>query len=95
MPISIPVLPVSQLSLDLIMTAIAQILNSNEEFRLDSDVKINFIHIKMPEKGGGWNPSGSLTCRRELDIFQFLKRKRCIIIASGKNDNISVVKKLF
>ncbi len=84
-PISIPVLPVSELSLDLIMTAIAQVLNSNEEFQLDSTVQINFIHVKMPESAGGGNQCGSLTGRCELDVFKFLKRKKCIITA-GTND---------
>ncbi len=84
-PISIPVLPVSDFSLDIIMTAIAAVLNSFEDFKLDSGVLINFVHIKMPEKGG-WNVSGGLTTRREIDLFKFMKRKRCIIDTNRSNN---------
>ncbi len=77
-PISIPVLPVSSLSLELILTAIANVLNSYESFCLDSSVKINFVHVKVP-KNGGVNPSGSLTVRQETDLFAYIKKKKCII----------------
>ncbi|VDI13173.1 Hypothetical predicted protein [Mytilus galloprovincialis] len=71
-PITIPFMKVAQLSAETMLREIERVLQSYEQFVLDSSLEIEITHVDMP-KG-----SGRKTCKF-VDIERFLKDKKCII----------------
>ncbi|CAG2245162.1 unnamed protein product [Mytilus edulis] len=71
-PITIPFMKVAQLSAETMLREIERVLQSYEQFVLDSSLEIEITHVDMP-KG-----SGRKSCKF-VDIGRFLKDKKCII----------------
>ncbi|CAC5364845.1 unnamed protein product [Mytilus coruscus] len=71
-PITIPFMKVAQLSAETMLREIEKVLQSYEQFVLDSSLEIEITHVDMP-KG-----SGRKSCKF-VDIGRFLKDKKCII----------------
>ena len=80
-PISIPFLPVEQLTTERIFSQIERVIQSNQEFRLNDTVTIDINHVKTPE-GSGKNRLKRTT----LNIREHLKEKKSIICINNKDD---------
>ncbi|MCP4653736.1 MAG: hypothetical protein GY858_10210, partial [Candidatus Omnitrophica bacterium] len=65
-------------SIQCIMDQVEWVLESYRNFRLNGNVKINFIH--------------QLTKRKEVQILKFLKKKRCIITLRNKKDKLCMAR---
>ena len=57
-PISLPFMPLEELTPRRIMFEIERVLQSHEEFVLGNDFYINLIHVKMPSGSGNWRRCG-------------------------------------
>ena len=55
-PISLPFMPVKELTPRRIMFEVERVLQSHEEFVLSNDLHINLIHLKMPSGSGRTKP---------------------------------------
>ena len=77
-PISLPFMPVLQLTPERIFSQIERVVQSNQDFRLNDTVIVDIIHIETPR--------GSGRKRIHLDIEEFLENKRSIIKIRNKDD---------
>ena len=78
-PISIPFLPLEELTTERVFSQLEKVIQSNEEFRLNDTVTIDIIHVEMPQ--------GSGRCKRTtLNIREYLKKKRSAIPINNKDD---------
>ena len=80
-PISIPFLPVEQLTTERVFSQIERVINSNQEFRLNDTVTIDINHVATPEGRGK-----SKRKRTTLNIRDHLKEKKSIICINNKDD---------
>jgi hypothetical protein len=51
--IFVPFLLARELTVEKIMSEIEKVLQSNENFTIDLNISIHFVHVEMP-RGGGW-----------------------------------------
>ena len=77
-PISLPFMPVIQLTPERIFSQIERVIQSNHNFRLNDTVVVDIVHIEIPQ--------GSGSKRIHLDIEEFLHKKRSVIIIQNKDD---------
>ena len=77
-PISLPFMPVLQLTPERVFSQIERVVQSNQDFRLNDTVLVDIIHVETPR--------GSGRKRIHLDIEEFLKNKRSIIRIQNKDD---------
>ena len=54
-PISLPFMPLKELTPRRLMFEIERVLQSHEEFVFGADIHINLIHVKMPSGSGNEN----------------------------------------
>ena len=80
-PISIPFLPVEQLTTERVFSQIERVIQSNQEFRLNDTVTIDINHVKTPEGRGK-----SKLKRTTLNIRDHLKEKKSIIRINNNDD---------
>ena len=80
-PISIPFLPVEQLTTERIFSQIERVIQSNQEFRLNDTVTIDIIHVVAPEGSGK-----SRVKRTIVNIREYLKKKKSVISINNKDD---------
>ena len=80
-PISIPFLPVEQLTTERVFSQIERVIQSNQEFRLNDTVIIDINHVKAPEGSGK-----SKRKRTTLNIRDHLKEKKSVICINNKDD---------
>ena len=80
-PISIPFLPVEQLTTERVFSQIERVIQSNQEFRLNDTVTIDINHVKSPEGSGKTRHK-----RTVLNIRDHLKEKRSIIRINNNDD---------
>ena len=77
-PISLPFMPVLQLTPERVFSQIERVVQSNQDFRLNDTVTVNIIHIETPR--------GSGRKRTHLNIEEFLENKRSVIRIKNKDD---------
>ena len=80
-PISLPFMPLKELTPTRLMFEIERGLQSHEEFVLGDDPHINLIHVKMPSGSGNANRK-----RNGVKLQTRLVRKRCITTIKNKDE---------
>jgi hypothetical protein len=78
-PISLPFMALSRLTTERILAQIERVIQSNHEFRLNDSVKVNLVHVEMPNGGTG-------TKRSEINLEKHLINKRAIVRIQNKDD---------
>ena len=74
-PIAIPFCPLEELTTEKVLSHVEKVVQSNEEFRLNTTVNIDIIRVEMP-RGSGI----SKVKRQTLNIRDYLKKKSVILI---------------
>ena len=87
-PISIPFMPVIQLTPERVFSQIERVIQSNRDFRLNDTVTVDIIHVEAPQGSGK-----SRRKRDILDIREYLRKKRTIITI-WNNDNLCLARAL-
>ena len=77
-PISLPFMPLWQLTPERVFSQIERVIQSNQDFRLNDTVVVDMIHVVEPQ--------GSGRRRTVLDIREFLHKKGSIITISNNDD---------
>lgn len=77
-PITIPFMKVSQLSTETLLKEIERVLQSYEQFVLDSSLELDITHVDMP--------SGTGRKHKFVDLDRFLLEKQCILRIQNKDD---------
>ena len=77
-PISLPFMPLHQLTPERVFSQIERVIQSNRDFRLNDTVTVDIIHVEAPQ--------GSGRKRTVLDIGEFLHKKRSIITIRNNDD---------
>ena len=77
-PISMPFMPVAQLTPERVFSQIERVIQSNRDFRLNDTVVIDIVHVEAPQ--------GSGRKRTILNIKEFLHKKRSIITIKNNDD---------
>ena len=87
-PISIPFMPVPQLTPERVFSQIERVLQSNRDFRLNDTVTVDIIHVEAPQGSGR-----SRLKRDILDIREYLHKKKSVITIQN-NDNLCLARAL-
>ena len=77
-PISLPFMPLWQLTPERVYSQVERIIQSNQDFHLNDTVMVDMIHVV--------DPQGSGRKRTVFDIKGFLHKKRSIITITNNND---------
>ena len=85
-PISIPFIPVIQLTPEKVFSQIERVIQSNRDFRLNDTVVVDIIHVEAPQGSGR-------SKRTNLNIKDFLHKKKSIITIQN-NDNLCLARAL-
>ena len=80
-PISLPFMPLKELTPRRLMFEIERVLQSHEEFVLGDGLHINLIHVKMPSGSGNENRK-----RCGVNLKLRLSRKRCVVTIKNKDE---------
>jgi hypothetical protein len=83
----LPFMKVAELTVDRIMDEVSKILQSHEEFTLDHNIVIHFIHVHNPH-GSGWSLRPIMNFKKLLDFLG------CVIQVKNKNDNMCFARAL-
>ena len=78
-PIHFPFMPAERLTTEHILAKFEQVIQSNQEFRLNDTVEINVIHVSMPIGGKG-------SKRSEVNLGKHLEKKRSIVKIRNDDD---------
>ena len=78
-PIHFPFMPAERLTTEHILAKFEQVIQSNQEFRLNDTVEINVIHVSMPIGGKGSKCS-------EVNLGKHLGKKRSIVKIRNDDD---------
>ena len=84
-PISIPFIPLAQLTTERVFSQIERVIQSNRDFRLNDTVTIDIIRVEEPQGGG--------RKRTTLNIREYLKEKGSVITINN-NDNLCLARAL-
>ena len=71
-PIHFPFMPADRLTTEQILAKFEQVIQSNQEFRLNDTVEINVIHVSMPI-------GGKRSKRSEVNLEKHLEKKRSVV----------------
>ena len=85
-PISMPFMPVEQLTPERVFSQIERVIQSNRDFRLNDTVVVDIIHVEAPQGSGR-------SKRDVLNIKDFLHKKRSIVTIQN-NDNLCLARAL-
>ena len=85
-PISMPFMPVAQLTPERVFSQIERVIQSNRDFRLNDTVTVDIIHVQAPQGSGR-------SKRDVLNIKDFLHKKKSIITIQN-NDNLCLARTL-
>ena len=85
-PISLPFMPVLQLTPERVFSQIERVIQSNRDFRLNDTVVVDLVHVEAPQ---GEGKKG----RVHLDIKEFLRSKRSVVTILNK-DNLCLARAL-
>ena len=77
-PISIPFMPVVQLTPEKVFSQIERVVQSNRDFRLNDTVVVDIVHVEAPQ--------GSGRKRTTLNIKEFLHNKKSVIVIKNNDD---------
>ena len=80
-PIAIPFCPLEELTTEKVLSHVEKVVQSNEEFRLNTTVNIDIIRVEMPQGSGRSNVK-----RQTLNIRDYLKKKKSVIPINNKDD---------
>ena len=78
-PISIPFMPVAQLTPERVFSQIERVVQSNRDFGLNDTVVVDIVHVEAPQGSGRKR-------RTILNIKEFLHNKRSIITIKNNDD---------
>ena len=78
-PIAIPFCSLEQLTTEKVLSHVEKVVQSNEEFRLNTTVNIDVIRVEMPRGSGK-------TKRTTFNIRDYLKKKRTVILINNMDD---------
>ena len=78
-PISIPFCFLEELTTEKVLSHVEKVIQSNEEFRLNTTVNIDLIRVEMPQGSGRLK-------RTTLNIRDHLKKKKSVIPINNKDD---------
>ena len=78
-PIALPFCPLEELTTEKVLSHVEKVVQSNEEFRLNTTVNIDVIRVEMPRGSGRLK-------RTTFNIRDYLKKKRSVIPISNKDD---------
>ena len=86
-PIAIPFCSLEELTTEKVLSHVEKVVQSNEEFRLNTTVNIDVIRVEMPR--------GSGRCKRTtLNIRDHLKKKKTVIPIANNKDNLCLARAL-
>ena len=85
-PISIPFLPLEELTTEKVFSQIERVIQSNEDFRLNDTVTVDIIHVETPQGSGK-------SKRTTLNIREYLKKKGSVI-SINNTDNLCLARAL-
>ena len=85
-PISMPFIPVIQLTPERVFSQIERVIQSNRDFRLNDTVTVDIIHVEAPQGSGR-------SKRTILNIKDFLHKKKSIVTIQN-NDNLCLARAL-
>ena len=85
-PIHFPFMPAERLTTEHILAKFEQVIQSNQEFRLNDTVEINVIHVSMPI-------GGKRSKRSEVNLGKHLEKKRSIVRIRN-DDNLCMARAL-
>ena len=88
-PISIPFMPLAQLTTERVFSQIERVIQSNQDFRLNDTVTVDIIRVEEPQGG----TSNGKSKRTTLDIREYLKKKKSVITINNK-DNLCLARAL-
>ena len=83
-PISIPFMPLHQLTPERIFSHVQRVVQSNRDFRLNDTVNVDIIHVEAPQ--------GTGNSRTIVNIREYLHKKKSII--SIVNDDLCLARAL-
>ena len=86
-PIAIPFCPLEELTTEKVLSHVEKVVQSNEEFRLNTTVNIDLIRVEMPQG------SGRRSKRTTLNIRDHLKKKGSVIPINNR-DNLCLARAL-
>ena len=78
-PIRFPFMPAERLTTEHILAKFEQVIQSNQEFRLNDTVEINVIHVSMPI-------GGKRSKRSEVNLGKHLEKKRSVVRIRNDDD---------
>ena len=87
-PISIPFLPLVQLTPERVFSAVERVIQSNRDFRLNDTVNVDLIHVEAPQGGGR-----SKLKRNIVNINDYLRKKGSVITINN-HDNLCLARAL-
>ena len=85
-PISIPFMPLIQLTPERVFSQIERVVQSNRDFRLNDTVTVDIIHVEAPQGSGR-------SKRTILNIKEYLHKKKSVIVIQN-NDNLCLARAL-
>ena len=85
-PVSIPFIPVEQLTTERVFSQIERVIQSNRDFRLNDTVTADIIHVEAPHGSGR-------SKRTTLNIREYLKKKGSVITINN-DDNLCLARAL-
>ena len=85
-PISLPFMPVIQLTPEKVFSQIERVIQSNRDFRLNDTVVVDIIHVEAPQGSGK-------SKRTIFNIKDWLHKKKSIITIQN-NDNLCLARAL-
>ena len=80
-PIAIPFCPLKELTTEKVLSHVEKVVQSNEEFRLNTTVNIDIIRVEMPQGSGK-----SKVKRNVVNIRDYLRKKKSVIPINNKDD---------
>ena len=89
LPISIPFIPLAQLTTERVFSQIERVIQSNRDFRLNDTVTVDIIRVEEPQGG----TSNGKSKRTTLNIREYLKKKGSVITINNK-DNLCLARAL-
>ena len=78
-PISLPFMPVQQLTPERVFSQVERVIQSNRDFRLNDTVVVDIVHVEAPQGSGRRK-------RTLVDIGEFLHKKRSVITIQNNDD---------
>ena len=85
-PISMPFMPVVQLTPEQVFSAVQRVMQSNREFQLNDTVTVDLIHVEAPQGSGR-------SKRSIVNIKDYLHKKGSVITIKN-NDNLCLARAL-